>query len=136
MHPPDSILETVLYARDLAAVERFYSGVIGLKVKSLVPDRFVFFVCGQQMLLVFNPDHSRQNDPKIGIPRHGTDGQGHVCFRARDKAEIAAWRNHFRARGIAIEHEHRWDNGALSLYVRDPAENSVEIAEGAIWGLD
>jgi catechol 2,3-dioxygenase-like lactoylglutathione lyase family enzyme len=136
MHPPDSILETVLYARDLGAVEWFYTDVLGLTVNSAVPDRFVFFVCGRQMLLVFNPDHSRKNDPRIGIPRHGTEGQGHVCFRARSKAELVAWRDHFRAKGIAVEHEHSWKNGALSIYVRDPAGNSVEIGEAAIWELD
>ena len=136
MHPPDGILETVLYARDLAAVEQFYTDVFGLTVSSAVPRRFVFLICGRQMLLVFNPDRSRHNDPEIGIPRHGTEGQGHVCFRARDRDDLFAWRDQFRARGVAIEHEHGWENGALSVYVRDPAGNSVEVAEAAIWGLD
>ncbi len=110
--------------------------MFGLRVATSVPDRFVFLVCGRQMLLVFNPDHSRRNDPAIGIPRHGTEGQGHVCFRVRDAAELAAWREHFRALDIAIEHEHIWENGVRSIYVRDPAGTSVELAEPRLWGLD
>jgi catechol 2,3-dioxygenase-like lactoylglutathione lyase family enzyme len=135
MHPPDGILETVLYARDLEAIERFYAGIIGLEVVQHLPDRFVFLRCGSQMLLVFNPDHSRANDPVVGIPRHGTEGQGHVCFRVGDATGLAAWRDHLKASGVPIEHEHVWPGGAKSLYIRDPAGTSVEFAEPALWGL-
>ncbi len=135
MIPPDGILETILYARDIAAAERFYADVIGLPVQLCLPERFVFLVCGQQMLLIFNPDHSRRNDPALGVPRHGAEGAGHVCFRARDRADLEAWRAHFIAAGIPIESVHVWSGGHLSLYVRDPAGNSVELAEPALWGL-
>ncbi len=135
MHPPDGILETVIYARDIAAAKAFYTHVFGLKVVAHAPDRFVFLACAQQMLLVFDPDQSRHNDPAIGIPSHGAEGQGHLCFRARDRSDLDAWRDQFNALGVEIEHEHVWENGGRSLYLRDPAGNSVEIAEAAIWGL-
>jgi catechol 2,3-dioxygenase-like lactoylglutathione lyase family enzyme len=134
MAAPDGILETVVYARDIDAAEAFYRDVIGLPVHSKAPGRFVFLRCGGQMLLVFNPDQSRANDPKVGIPRHGAEGQGHVCFRARDRADLDAWRARLVAAGVPIEHDHLWDNGARSVYVRDPAMNSVEFAEPALWG--
>ena len=35
---------------------------------------------------------------------------------------------------FAIEADFRWPNGARSIYVRDPAGNSIELADPAIWG--
>jgi len=37
--------------------------------------------------------------------------------------------------GVPIESEVRWPRGGRSLYVRDPAGNSVEIASPALWGF-
>jgi catechol 2,3-dioxygenase-like lactoylglutathione lyase family enzyme len=48
------ILETALYAEDLDAAEAFYTRVLGLKVKSRVVGRHVFFYSGDNMFLVFN----------------------------------------------------------------------------------
>ncbi len=133
MKATGGIMETAIYARDLDAAEAFYRDVFGLELVSKVPDRLVFFKCGQQMLLLFNPDKSRENDPEIVIPRHGTEGAGHFCFRAKDRAEVEAWRDHFVAMGIAVEHYHVWPNETHSVYVRDPAGNSVEVGEAALW---
>ena len=135
MKMASGIMETVIYARDLDAAEAFYRDVFGLELVSKVPGRLVFFKCGQQMLLVFNPDKSRENDPNIVIPRHGTEGAGHFCFYANDRAEVEAWRDRFVALGVAVEHYHIWPNDAHSVYVRDPAGNSVEVGEAALWGL-
>ena len=49
------ILETCLYVDDLKAAETFYSEVLGLKPFSRLENRHVFFRCGQNMLLLFNP---------------------------------------------------------------------------------
>jgi hypothetical protein len=35
---------------------------------------------------------------------------------------------------VEIEREVDWDEGGTSLYVRDPAGNSVELAPPTIWG--
>jgi catechol 2,3-dioxygenase-like lactoylglutathione lyase family enzyme len=35
--------------------------------------------------------------------------------------------------GVAIEADFRWPNGARSIYVRDPAGTSVELAERPLW---
>ena len=99
MKATQGILETAIYARDLDAAEAFYRDVFGLERVSRVPGRLVFFKCGQQMLLVFNPEFTRAEDPGIVIPRHGTEGEGHFCFRARDGAEIDAWCAHFAPAG-------------------------------------
>lgn len=133
MKATQGILETVIYARDVDAAEAFYRDVFGLDLVSKVPERWAFFRCGRQMLLVFNPEKSREAGSGTVIPRHGTEGAGHFCFRVRDRTEVAAWGNHFAALGLVVERYHTWPNGAQSVYVRDPAGNSVEVGEAALW---
>lgn len=130
-----AILETVLYAGDLAAAEAFYTKVFGLEVVTRLEGKFVFLRCGPGMLLIFDPAQSAVEDPANPIPRHGAQGAGHVCFACGPGQDIPAWRAHFAAQGIAIETDHVWPTGARSLYVRDPAGNSVEVGEPKMWGL-
>lgn len=132
--PAAAILETALYAPDLEAAERFYTTVFGLPVIAREPGRHVFLRCGPGVLLIFDPQATRAASASP-IPRHGAEGAGHVCFRARDAAEMALWQRRFRALGVAIESDHTWTGGARSLYVRDPAGNSVEVAEARLWGI-
>ncbi|WP_445681862.1 VOC family protein [Radicibacter daui] len=130
-----AILETALYVDDLEAAERFYRDVFGLEVITRVPGRHVFFRCGPQVLLIFIPEVTSQPGVAGSIPLHGAKGPGHICFRAQDGAEFDAWRAQIVAAGVTVEHDHVWPNGARSVYVRDPAGNSVEVAEAALWGL-
>ena len=48
---PAGILETVLYAKNLAATETFYRDVLGLEPFVSVADRHLFYRCGNQVLL-------------------------------------------------------------------------------------
>lgn len=132
-----AILETVLYARDLEAAERFYGELLGLELRRKLPGQALMFRCGNQMLLVFDPDvtevQSLDADPPV--PPHGARGSGHVCFSAT-RTEIDAWRTHLEKSGVDIESEFDWPQGGRSLYFRDPAGNSVEFAEPVIWGLE
>ena len=131
---PLGVLETVLYAEDLAATRHFYENILGLECFAEEAGRDVFFRCGDQVLLVFNP--KRTEVPRLlkpGVPpAHGAHGPGHVCFRASAGA-LAAWRDRLSEKGVAIETEFEWKTGGRSLYVRDPADNSVEFAEPRIW---
>jgi catechol 2,3-dioxygenase-like lactoylglutathione lyase family enzyme len=131
---PAAILETALYAGDLAAAEAFYAGLLGLPVIARVEGRHVFFRVGEGILLVFNPDATEvpSANPALPVPTHGALGAGHVCFAA-SREEIAAWRTRFAAAGVEVEVEFDWPNGARSLYVRDPGGNSVEFAEPWLW---
>jgi catechol 2,3-dioxygenase-like lactoylglutathione lyase family enzyme len=133
---PSRVLETALYAADLDAAERFYAGVLGLERVARGGDRHVFFRCGEGMLLVFNPERTRAADPgdAATAPPHGATGPGHVCFAA-DAAALERWRARLAAAQVAIEADVRWPGGARSLYVRDPAGNSVEFAEPRLWGF-
>lgn len=131
------VLETCLYATDLAAAERFYGAALGLHAFAREPGRHVFFRCGAGVLLVFDPARTRGAAGRVGgvpIPPHGASGPGHVAF-AVPEAELPAWRERLAAHGVAIEAEVAWPRGGRSLYVRDPDGNSVELAPARIWGF-
>jgi catechol 2,3-dioxygenase-like lactoylglutathione lyase family enzyme len=131
---PSAILETALYASDLAAAEAFYAGLLRLPVIVKVSGRHVFFRVGEGVLLVFNPEATEvpPGNPALPVPVHGARGPGHVCFAA-SRDEIEGWRQRFFAADVKIDAEFDWPNGARSLYVRDPAGNSVEFAEPRLW---
>ncbi len=134
---PGGILETVLYAGDLSAVRSFYEDVMGFTLFSEEPGRHVFFRCGDQMLLIFDPDVTKEpsSSSSIAVPPHGAGGAGHVCFRA-SADEIAGWRVHLGVKGVEIEADFEWPQGGRSIYFRDPAGNSLEFAEPRIWALE
>ncbi len=127
------VLESCLYATDLVAAETFYRDVLGLSVYARVPERHVFFRCGQGMFLVFNPQ--RTAIASGDVPTHGAHGPGHVAF-AIDPAVIPMWRERLQAYRVAIETEITWPGGGRSLYFRDPAGNSVELATPQTWAYD
>lgn len=134
---PNAILESALYVDDLAAAEHFYTHVLGLSLIAKVEGRHVFLRCGAGVLLLFNPERTIEPaapDAPLPVPPHGTKGQGHLCFRASED-EIDAWKEQLAASGIAIESEFTWPQGGRSIYVRDPAGNSIEFANPKIWGL-
>jgi catechol 2,3-dioxygenase-like lactoylglutathione lyase family enzyme len=128
------ILETALYADDLAAARHFYEHILGLECYAAEEGRHVFFRCGDQMLLIFDPRATVESRGALPVPPHGASGPGHICFRA-SPSELAAWRRRLASNAIAIEAEFEWPGGGRSLYIRDPAGNSVEFAEPRIWNL-
>jgi catechol 2,3-dioxygenase-like lactoylglutathione lyase family enzyme len=133
---PAGILETVLYAKDLEAVEAFYRDVLGFVAFAKAEGRHLFFRCGNQVLLIFDPEATRVPPPAdaLLVPPHGAEGPGHLCFRA-SADEIEAWRKQLAAKGIAIEADFEWPGGGRSIYFRDPAGNCLEFAEPRIWKL-
>lgn len=133
---PAGILETVLYAPDLAATEAFYRDVLGLTPFAKQAGRQLFYRCGNQVLLIFDPVATGKLPPPAGlpVPPHGAHGPGHVCFRA-SASEIDTWRQWLESAGVAIESDFEWPNGGRSIYFRDPAGNCLEFAEPRIWSL-
>lgn len=129
------VLEAAVYAADLDAAEAFYGGVLGLERIRRVGDRHVFYRAGAQIVLVFNPAETAQPPPpgaRLPVPPHGAEGPGHLCLTASAR-EIDLWRTRLEAAGVAIEADFHWPNGARSIYFRDPAGNSLEIAEARLW---
>ena len=134
---PRAVLEAVLYADDLDAARRFYTEVLGLDLHH-ADRRQVFLRCGPTMVLVFTPGITAGETSRVGgalIPRHGAHGPGHLALRVDDD-QRDAWRARLAEHGVAIESEVAWPGGGWSIYVRDPAGNSVELATAALWGLD
>lgn len=132
---PDGILESALYADDLAAAERFYSGILNLKLVRREPSRHLFYRCGAGMLMIFRPEMSARR-PLMGsrqpVPPHGATGPGHLCFRVQ-AADFPIWISHLQRNRVRIEADFQWPGGARSIYFRDPAGNSLEFAEPRLW---
>lgn len=126
------ILETCLYATDLARSARFYEEVLGLEPLSSVEGRHAFFRLPGAMFLLFQPERTAESEE---VPPHGSSGPGHVAFSV-EAGELDAWRHRLSDHGIAVEKEVRWPRGGVSIYLRDPAGNSIELATPDIWPLE
>jgi catechol 2,3-dioxygenase-like lactoylglutathione lyase family enzyme len=133
--PPSAMLETAVYVDDLDAARRFYEEFVGLEMFQHVEGRHMFFRVGAaSVLLVFVPDRTEEppKNPAMPVPPHGARGPGHACF-SMTRENIAAMRTRLEAAGVTIDTAFDWPNGAHSLYVRDPAGNSIEFAEPWLW---
>ena len=125
------LFETALYVDDLATAERFYVEVLGLEVQSRFPGRGLSLRCDSGVLLLFDPAVTRVRSS--ALPAHGAVGAGHIAFLATAE-ELPAWRDQLAAHGVAIEEEIDWEEGGRSIYFRDPAGNSLELAPPNLWG--
>jgi catechol 2,3-dioxygenase-like lactoylglutathione lyase family enzyme len=120
----------VLYASDLTAARLFYGDVVGVReIERPNEHSLAFRLDDGGLLLVFDPEQSSAEGRFV--PAHGTTGAGHMAFRVEALDEVSV---RLRERGIEIEREITWPRGGRSVYVRDPAGNSVEFVEGEIWG--
>lgn len=131
------ILETAIYVDNLDAAEEFYGRVLGLHRIHRDPNRHVFFRSGTSVFLIFNPETTANEPASVDgklVPNHGARGASHVAFRVHDK-ELAAWRDRLGREQIPIESEIAWPRGGHSIYFRDPAGNSIELASPKLWGL-
>jgi catechol 2,3-dioxygenase-like lactoylglutathione lyase family enzyme len=135
------VYETILYCPSppgLETVGAFYKVVLGLSPIHESADLLdAFRLPDGGVLLLFDPRASIK--PGREVPSHGAIGPGHLAF-AMEPGTYDAWLTHLLAAGVVIEQEVVWpaDTGrraeARSIYVRDPAGNSVELVEGEIWG--
>ena len=131
---PTHVLETSLYASDLEASRHFYGTVLNLPMVFDEPDRHLSFRCGRGIVHVFIADVTRKTE---SLPAHGADGPGHLAL-AIPFTQVEAWEERFNQHNVSIEDTATWPHQerAVSLYVRDPAGNSVELATPELWGLE
>ena len=131
------ILEAGLYVSDLDQAEAFYRDTLGFEQISRREGRSAFFRCGNALVLTFIAEATRDpaSSGDFPVPTHGSDGEGHICFSVPDSATLDQWVQRLTSEGIEIESDFLWPNGARSVYVRDPAGNSVEFAEPKLWGI-
>lgn len=125
------LLEAAIYGDDIAALERFYVDVFGLEPIARTEGRNVVLRAGRSAVILFDPAASTA--PGGMFPPHGTSGAGHIAFVVPDD-DLPRWRTHFEAQNVRIEREVEWPEGGRSLYVRDPAGNSIELAPPSLWG--
>lgn len=133
--PIDGVLEAALYVDDLDAAAAFYGGVLELEEVIRHEPRHIFYRAGASIVLLFVARETRKPPPpdaRLPVPPHGALGPGHLCFSVTAQA-LDEWAERLREHGVAIEADFRWPNGARSVYVRDPAGNSVEFAEPRLW---
>lgn len=120
----DAIDHLVLTVRDLPATCAFYHRVLGMEVITFGAGRTALRFGGQKINL-----HEAGREP---APRaaHPTPGSGDLCLRTT--APLAAWLDHLRASGVAVELGPVSRTGARSpiesVYLRDPDGNLIEIA--------
>ena len=131
MHPIRSVLETILYSTDLTATHAFYRDVLGLSPLG-DPSGLAtgFRISDRHVLLIFNPEVSRQPDREV--PSHGPTGEGHIAFRIQPE-DFEPWLERLDANGVEVEQVHSWERGRRSSYCRDPHGNSVELIDTDIW---
>jgi catechol 2,3-dioxygenase-like lactoylglutathione lyase family enzyme len=87
------------------------------------------------VVLLFDPERTSTVRTEVDgapIPMHGARGDGHLAFRVTEP-ELDAWRARLAEAGVAIESEVAWPGGGRSIYFRDPAGNSLELAMRELW---
>jgi catechol 2,3-dioxygenase-like lactoylglutathione lyase family enzyme len=130
---PQSILETILYADDLERAAWFYHIVLGLDMPREPSELAVLLrIDPDHVLLIFDPKISDQ--PGRLVPSHGPRGPGHIAMRIQSE-DYQSWLDQLSSHGIPIEQEQDWDrkDPGKSIYIRDPAGNSVELITADIW---
>jgi catechol 2,3-dioxygenase-like lactoylglutathione lyase family enzyme len=124
------IKETCIYIHDLAKAKDFYHGVLSLPIINYVEEKHLFLKAGQSVLLLFNPEDSKnKNSP----PAHYGSGRQHFAFEV-DEVKYVESKSEIQRKGIEIIDEITWKSGKKSFYFLDPEGNVLEILpEKGIW---
>jgi catechol 2,3-dioxygenase-like lactoylglutathione lyase family enzyme len=128
------VLETALYFDDLEEAAAFYVSVMGLRVLEAA-SRLVSIDAGQgTVLLLFDRSATVTGADLPGgwIPPHDGHGPVHVAFAVAADA-LDEWERHLLDHGIAVESRVQWEGGGRSIYFRDPAGHSLELATPGTW---
>ncbi len=123
----DHLDHLVLTTHDKAACVRFYIDVLGMQLEQFGAGRLAFKFGAQKINL---HEAGKEFMPKAHVP---TPGSLDLCFIAAIPLDEVIAR--LRHSGVAIEEGPVRRTGAegpiLSVYVRDPDRNLIEIAERA-----
>lgn len=125
----ERVVETCLYVEDIETASAWYERVLGLEAFASDPPRHAFLEAGDSLLLLFDPDETRSEEPDDQAPAHGAKGAQHVAFGVED---LDPWREHLAQEGVEITREASWGEGR-SLYFEDPAGNVLELVTRGTW---
>jgi catechol 2,3-dioxygenase-like lactoylglutathione lyase family enzyme len=128
------VLETSLYCDDPVPVAAFYRDTLGA-AELYRDERLVALDAGGgTVLLLFRRGASTGGValPTGTIPPHDGDGPAHLALAIRTE-DLAEWERRLAGLGVAVESRVRWPRGGESLYLRDPAGHSVELATPGVW---
>ena len=132
------IVETCIYSSELEKLKDFYINKIGLQFISEEQDRHVFLKAGKNMLLIFNPDNTANDNQSI-FPPHGALTPPAIIHFALEieKEDYKDLKDTLIRNRIKIEKELTWGNDTLkSIYFRDPAGNLVEFITKGNWPVE
>jgi catechol-2,3-dioxygenase len=129
----EGLAELTLETTDIEEMERFYTGVIGLKVLSRDDDRVWLAVGERTRLGLWSP----------GRKEFGDRGGRHVHFAlSAAPGALDALVERLREQGVEVEGPVEHPGRDRSIYFRDPAGNVVEAwdflerGEGAKEGVE
>lgn len=116
--PLDGFAELTLEARDIGALERFYTEALGLELLTREDDR-VWLAAGRAARLgLWTP----------GEKEFGDEGGRHVHFAfAADPGTLDRVIDRLRSHGASVRGPEEHPGGDRSVYVEDPEGNVVEV---------
>ena len=133
MYPPklSHIKETCLYVKDLEISRKFYEEILGLERIHYEPNSYLFVKVGKDVLLLFNPEMSKEQN---NLPTHYGSGELHIAFEC-SITEYENWKTYLTEKEVIIEFEKNWSRGGKSFYFRDPDHLCLEIVQPGIWNF-
>ena len=135
--PLDRVVETALYANDLARSRSFYVDMLGCGVLLDSARLLGLSVGGVSVLLIFQRGATNDPLPTPGgvVPPHGGTGIQHIAFAVPDRQALDKWAAHVKQHGVEIESRVRWPRGGESVYIRDPDGHSIEFITPGLWAI-
>jgi catechol 2,3-dioxygenase-like lactoylglutathione lyase family enzyme len=139
----NGLVETALFVEDVSKAGDFYENVLGLPKLKTSGIGCVFRLGPQRYLLLFNrkaahrPNKTDSGDvlPPCAVPEQNGRGPGHLAFGVSGD-DLPLWRKKLASHHVDLLKEIAWENGARSLYFRDPDGYLIELATPRIWEPD
>jgi len=124
----DRLDHVLLIVDGMAESLRFYEDVLGCGVDSALPDYgMVELRAGSSHLDLVDAAVPQGAWARSGVA--GGRNMHHVALRLK-RADERKLRDHLATHGVAIVEERIEGDGQVSLYVRDPSGNTIELIAG------
>lgn len=124
----DRLDHVLVIVNGMAESLDFYEGVLGCNVESRLPDYgMVELRAGSSHLDLVDAAVPQGAWARPAVA--GGRNVDHIALRL-GRVDERALRDHLAKHGIAIAEERIEDDGAVSLYVRDPSGNTIELIAG------